>query len=89
MAIVAVDLGKRNDELKRALDRSRRREEEALRELDRARERLRQAEEAEERLCSEVGDLEAEAFHRARAFLVQIRSLTEQISSFRQLSPLA
>ncbi|CAA6656444.1 unnamed protein product [Spirodela intermedia] len=59
--------------------------EEELRELERTKERLRVAEEAEERLCSQLGDLEAEAVGQARAYLLQIQSLMEQISRSQQL----
>ncbi|CAA6656443.1 unnamed protein product [Spirodela intermedia] len=70
----------RNKQLEEELLQSREREEAARRELDRTRERLRVAEEAEERLCSQLGDLEAEAVGQARAYLLQIQSLMEQLS---------
>ncbi|CAA7392021.1 unnamed protein product [Spirodela intermedia] len=76
---------RRNQELEEELRRSREREEAAQRELERTKERLRVAEEAEERLCSQLGDLEAEAVGQARAYLLQIQSLMEQISRSQQL----
>ncbi|CAA7392020.1 unnamed protein product [Spirodela intermedia] len=78
----------RNKQLEEELLQSREREEAARRELDRTRERLRVAEEAEERLCSQLGDLEAEAVGQARAYLLQIQSLMEQLSRYGQIPPL-
>ncbi|MBA0709198.1 hypothetical protein Golax_024251 [Gossypium laxum] len=43
-------------------------------------ERLRVAEEAEERLCSQLGDLEAESVNQARAYNAHILSLMDQLS---------
>ncbi|XP_078445771.1 uncharacterized protein LOC144716533 [Wolffia australiana] len=83
----AEKLRRRNLELEEELRRSREREEAARRELERTRERLRVAEEAEERLCFELGELEAESVNQARAYLLQIHSLMDQLSRSRQ--PLA
>ncbi|MBA0763233.1 hypothetical protein Gotri_012720 [Gossypium trilobum] len=43
-------------------------------------ERLRVAEEAEERLCSQLGDLEAESVNQVRAYNAHILSLMDQLS---------
>ena len=55
------DIKKRNEELEKKLKESIVREKKIREELDRALERVRVAEEGEEMLCSELGQLEAEA----------------------------
>ncbi|KAK1274571.1 hypothetical protein QJS04_geneDACA013210 [Acorus gramineus] len=71
---------RRNEELERELRESKRREEKAAEELRRVRERLRAAEEAEERLCFELGELEAESLCQAREYRRRIADLAEQLA---------
>ncbi|KAF5960273.1 protein RESPONSE TO LOW SULFUR 3-like [Camellia sinensis] len=78
-------LRKRNEELERELKRSMEREEKMKQELQRTWERLRVAEEAEERLCSQLGELEAEAVDQARAYRSRIFSLMDQLSAAQKL----
>ncbi|KAL7230180.1 hypothetical protein ACSBR2_008658 [Camellia fascicularis] len=78
-------LRKRNEELERELKRSMEREEKMKQELQRTWERLRVAEEAEERLCSQLGELEAEAVDQARAYRSRILSLMDQLSAAQKL----
>lgn len=80
-------LRKRNEVLERELQQSMKREEEMKKELQKARERLRVAEEGEERLSSQLGELEAEAVLEARAYHARILSLTKQLSHFPHHSP--
>ncbi|KAK4777338.1 hypothetical protein SAY87_017525 [Trapa incisa] len=75
----AAELKKRNEALEAELRESREREERMRKELERAVQRLRIAEEAEERLCSQLGELEAEAVEQARDYHARIRSLTAQL----------
>nr|BAM64850.1 hypothetical protein [Beta vulgaris] len=56
---------KRNEELERELKESLIREEKMKVQLERVLERVRVAEEAEERLCLELGELEVEAVENA------------------------
>ncbi|KAK7410795.1 hypothetical protein VNO78_01890 [Psophocarpus tetragonolobus] len=79
------ELRKRNQELEKALRESREREEQMKRELQSAWERLRVAEEAEERLCSQLGELEAEAVDHARDYHARIVSLMDQLSRAQSL----
>ncbi|KAI4306996.1 hypothetical protein L6164_030230 [Bauhinia variegata] len=81
----AVELKKRNEELEKALSQSKEREEHMKRELQSACERLRVAEEGEERLCSQLGELEAEAVHQARDYQARIVSLMNQLSQAQNL----
>ncbi|PON60360.1 hypothetical protein PanWU01x14_153460 [Parasponia andersonii] len=78
-------LKKRNEELEQELRRSQEREEEMKTELVKAWRRLRVAEEAEERLCSQLGELEAEAVNEARSYNARIISLMDQLSRAQQL----
>ena len=78
-------LRKRNEELERELEKSKEREENTKKELQRTWERLRVAEEAEERLCSQMGELEAEAVDQARAYRSRVLSLMEQLSAAQKL----
>ncbi|XP_056159553.1 protein RESPONSE TO LOW SULFUR 3-like [Syzygium oleosum] len=73
-------LRRRNAELERELRESREREEAAREELRRTSERLRVVEEAEERLCTQLGELEAEAVLQARAYHAHILSLADQLA---------
>ncbi|KAK8530718.1 hypothetical protein V6N13_030660 [Hibiscus sabdariffa] len=76
----AKELRKRNEELEKELRESREREEQMRKELRKVWERLRVAEEAEERLCSQLGELEAESVNQARAYNAHIVSLMAQLS---------
>uniref|UniRef100_A0A6N2LP22 Uncharacterized protein n=1 Tax=Salix viminalis TaxID=40686 RepID=A0A6N2LP22_SALVM len=78
-------LKKRNEELEKALRESKWREEKMISELQRTWERLRVAEEAEERLCSQLGELEAEAVNQARAYHSRILSLMSDLSQAHNL----
>ncbi|CAA2968098.1 Hypothetical predicted protein [Olea europaea subsp. europaea] len=78
-------LQKRNEELGKELKRSLEREENMKQELQRMSERLRVAEEAEERLCSQLGELEAEAVDQARSYRSRLMSLMEQLSAAQKL----
>ncbi|KAB2016972.1 hypothetical protein ES319_D08G128200v1 [Gossypium barbadense] len=80
MAAPEEKLRKRNQELEKELKESREREEQMRKELRKMWERLRVAEEAEERLCSQLGDLEAESVNQARAYNAHILSLRDQLS---------
>ncbi|KAG6438367.1 hypothetical protein SASPL_103308 [Salvia splendens] len=78
-------LRRRNEELERELRESREREERMRAELARAMERLRVADEAEERLCSQLGELEAEAVGQAREYGARIVELLEQLSGAKEM----
>ena len=78
-------LKKRNEELEKALEESKRREAKMISELQRTWERLRVAEEAEESLCSQLGELEAEAANQARAYHSRILSLMNELSQAHNL----
>ncbi|OUZ99071.1 hypothetical protein BVC80_8181g4 [Macleaya cordata] len=78
-------LRRRNEELERELRKSLEREEKMKQELQRTTQRLIAVEDAEERLCSQLGELEAEALDHARLYEAQIRSLTEQLSHAQKL----
>ncbi|XP_040993066.1 protein RESPONSE TO LOW SULFUR 2-like [Juglans microcarpa x Juglans regia] len=74
-------LRKRNEELERVLrKRNEEREEQMRKELQKAWERLRVAEEAEETLCSQLGELEAESVHQACEYNARLLSLIDQLS---------
>ncbi|PWA82388.1 hypothetical protein CTI12_AA179130 [Artemisia annua] len=75
-----VLLRRRNEELERELKRSLEREEKMKNELQKTWQRLRVAEDAEELLCSQLGELEAEAVDQARAYRERLVSLMEQLS---------
>ncbi|CAN1251301.1 Protein RESPONSE TO LOW SULFUR 2 [Linum perenne] len=74
-----AELRRRNEELERALKESREREELMMKELELAWRRMRVAEDAEERLCSQLGELEAETVNQAREYHSRIMSLMEQL----------
>ncbi|KAM0043317.1 putative protein response to low sulfur [Helianthus debilis subsp. tardiflorus] len=78
-------LRRRNEELERELKRSLVREEKMKMELQRTWERLRVAEEAEERLCSQLGELEAEGVDQARAYRERLVMLMEQLSAAQKI----
>ncbi|KAL7108127.1 hypothetical protein ACP275_06G095800 [Erythranthe tilingii] len=80
-----VALRRRNEELERELKKSLEREERMKEELMRAWGRLSVAEEAEERLCCQLGELEAEAVHESREYIARITELMEQLSGANKL----
>lgn len=80
-----MSLRKRNEELERELRRNLEREERTREELQRSIQKLRIVEEAEERLCSQLGDLEAEAVDQARLYQTQIKVLMERLSHAQKL----
>lgn len=79
------ELRKRNEELESELMKSQEREKNMRTELQKAWARLRIAEEAEERLCSQLGELEAESVDQARSYHQRIVSLMDQLSQAQQL----
>lgn len=81
----ALELKKRNEELEEELKQSKEREEQVKRQLQSAWERLRVAEDAEERLCSQLAQLEAESLLQARHYHARILSLTDQLSHAHSL----
>lgn len=78
-------LKKRNEELEKELKNSLEREERMNQELQKTFERLRVAEEAEERLCIQLGELEAEAVDHVRGYMAQILTLSEKLSLAQKL----
>ncbi|RWW14123.1 hypothetical protein GW17_00022128 [Ensete ventricosum] len=78
------ELRRRNTELEREVRERRAREEEVRAELERTRARLRVAEEAEESLCAQLGELEAEAVAHARACHLRIKELSDQLELARR-----
>nr|BAM64848.1 hypothetical protein [Beta vulgaris] len=79
------DLKKCNEELERKLRESQVREKKIREELYRALERVRVAEEGEEMLCSQLGELEAEAVDQARDFRARMLALMEELSKAQKL----
>ncbi|EPS71172.1 hypothetical protein M569_03589 [Genlisea aurea] len=77
---------RRNEELERELKESLVREERMKEELQRLWRRLAVSEEAEERLCSQLGELEAEAVAEAREYRRRLTELTARLSD-EQHSP--
>ncbi|KAI3471289.1 hypothetical protein Pfo_027952 [Paulownia fortunei] len=75
-------LQRRNEELEKELKKSLEREERMKQELQRTWERLR---EAEERLCCQLGELEAEAVNQAREYRARVMELMEQLSGAQKL----
>lgn len=78
-------LRKRNEELEKELKKSVEREEKMKEELQKAWRRLKVAEEAEERLCFQLGEFEAEAVDQARAYRARLSNLMEQLSAAQKL----
>ncbi|KAI3783879.1 hypothetical protein L1987_42968 [Smallanthus sonchifolius] len=72
---------RRNEELERELIKSLQREENMKTELQTLRERVRVAEEAEERLCSQLGELEAETVDHAHEYRAHLVALMEQLEA--------
>ncbi|XP_047329585.1 protein RESPONSE TO LOW SULFUR 3-like [Impatiens glandulifera] len=80
-----VVLMRRNEELEKELKKSVEREEKMRAELERTSRRLRVAEDAEERLCSQLGELEAEAVDQAREYRTRVLSLMDQLAAAQTL----
>ncbi|TMW80431.1 hypothetical protein EJD97_020212 [Solanum chilense] len=78
-------LRRRNEELEKELKKSIEREEKMKEELNKTWEKLRVAEEAEERLCSQLGEFEAEAVDQARIYRTRIHNLMDQLSTAQKL----
>lgn len=74
-----------NEELQKELRSSLEREERMKEELQRTWARLQLAEEAEERLCSQLGELEAEAVDHVRESTAQIALLMDKLSLAHKL----
>ncbi|KAK9724129.1 hypothetical protein RND81_05G050300 [Saponaria officinalis] len=85
LQITDMELKRRNEELERKVKESKKREEKMRDELIRALERARVAEEAEEMLCSQLGDIEAEAVDQARLYHSRILALMDQLSHAHNL----
>lgn len=83
--VESVSLKRRNEELEKELEASQERELIMRKELRRVCERLKVAEEAEERLSLQLGELEAEALTQARDYHQQITSLMNQLSHAHKL----
>ncbi|KAJ8499683.1 hypothetical protein OPV22_010235 [Ensete ventricosum] len=81
MAVEMEALKRRNEELEREVREGREREESTRRELERTRALLHAVEEAEERLCSELAELEAEAVAQSRAYHLRLAALSEQLAA--------
>ncbi|AQK64667.1 uncharacterized protein LOC100274353 [Zea mays] len=71
---------RRNAELERAVAEAAAREERLRRELETALARLAVAEEAEERLCVQLGELEAEAMEQAVEYQERVRALSDRLA---------
>ncbi|KAL3846036.1 hypothetical protein ACJIZ3_003439 [Penstemon smallii] len=78
-------LRRRNEELERELRNSWEREERMKEDLIKLWGRLRVAEEAEERLCCQLGELEAEAVDQAREYRVRVLKLMEQLNDAQRI----
>jgi hypothetical protein len=76
----AEEIRRRNAELERAVAEAAAREERLRRELEAALARLAVAEEAEERLCVQLGELEAEAVTQAVEYREHVRALSERLA---------
>ncbi|KAF9603769.1 hypothetical protein IFM89_037855 [Coptis chinensis] len=81
----ALSLRKRNEELEKELHNSLERERKMREELERTTHRLRVVEDAEENLCSQLGELEAEAVDQARLYHAEIKSLMQRLSQAQKL----
>ncbi|XP_042491207.1 protein RESPONSE TO LOW SULFUR 3-like [Macadamia integrifolia] len=85
VVVAEEELREKNEELERELKKSLEREEKMRKELQNTSQRLRVVEEAEERLCFQLGEFEVEALDQARAYHAQIRSLMDQLSQAHKL----
>lgn len=78
-------LRKRNKELEKEVKEGRERNDLLQQQLTHAKARLRVAEEAEERLSVEIGELEADALEYARAYESYIEQLLDQLASAQKI----
>ena len=79
------DLKRRNQELETELKKGIEREMKMREELERTKERLRLVEDAEEMLCLQLGELEAEAVMHARQYQLRVAELSDQLArAFRR-----
>ncbi|XP_062200844.1 protein RESPONSE TO LOW SULFUR 3-like [Phragmites australis] len=76
----AEEMARRNAELEREVAEATAREDRLRRELEAALARLAVAEEAEERLCVDLGELEAEALAQAVEYQEHVRALSERLA---------
>ncbi|EAY79167.1 hypothetical protein OsI_34275 [Oryza sativa Indica Group] len=76
----AEEVMRRNAELEAAAAEAAAREERLRRELEAALAALAVAEEAEERLCVQLGELEAEAMAQAVEYQQQVRELSDRLA---------
>lgn len=74
-----------NKRLLQQLEESRRQQAELGAELEETRIRLLTLREAEERLCSQLGEFEAESMEQARAYNQEILSLTQRLKHAERL----
>ncbi|XP_010906627.1 protein RESPONSE TO LOW SULFUR 3 [Elaeis guineensis] len=79
------ELRRRNEVLEREVRERQTREEEMRRELEMTRARLRAVEEAEERLCVQLGEIEAEAVVEARDYHRRIKVLSDELEEARRI----
>jgi len=75
----------KNKRLLQQLEESRRQEAELRAEVEETRIRLLTVREAEERLCSQLGEFEAESVERAQAYNQEIISLTHRLNQAERL----
>ncbi|KAK9075274.1 hypothetical protein SSX86_003596 [Deinandra increscens subsp. villosa] len=75
------DLKTRSEELERELTKSLQREENMKIELQRLHKRVRVAEDAEEQLCAQLGDLEAETVDHAHEYQTHLVALMKQLET--------
>ncbi|EMS66078.1 hypothetical protein TRIUR3_26442 [Triticum urartu] len=76
----AAAMDGKSSELARAVAEAEAREERLRRELEAALARVAVAEEAEERLCVQLGELEAEAMTQAMEYQQHVRALSERLA---------
>ncbi|KAJ0968847.1 hypothetical protein J5N97_021724 [Dioscorea zingiberensis] len=79
------EMRRRNEELEMELKKGMEREITMRAELERTKERLRLVEDAEEMLCSQLGELEAEAVLHARHYQLRIAELSAQLARAQSL----
>eukprot|EP01018_Ginkgo_biloba_P026360 Gb_25238 [translate_table: standard] len=79
------ELRSRNKQLEQQLKESQRHEKELRAQLEEMRIRLSTVEEAEERLCSQLGDLEAEAVEEAQSYNREFNSLQQRLRETENL----
>ncbi|KAJ1694195.1 hypothetical protein LUZ63_010893 [Rhynchospora breviuscula] len=75
------ELKRRNTQLEEQLKDFKEKEKVLRTELERTRMRLHFIEEAEERLCCQMGELEAEAVAQARVYQQHVKELSDQLTA--------